>query len=80
MGQTYLKAICMLKINLLWTRHKFKKKKNKKKEKQNFMAFFYGWGSTSSRLEPLRGGRLLFTTKFPKFPGTHFINLRKMKG
>ena len=22
--------------------------------------FFYGWGSTTSRLEPLRGGSLLF--------------------
>ena len=33
--------------------------------KKNFMAPFYGWGSTASRLEPLRGGNLLFTTKFP---------------
>ena len=30
-----------------------------------FMAPFYGWGSTASRLDPLRGGSLLFTTKFP---------------
>ena len=29
------------------------------------MAPFYGWGSTASRL----GGSLLFTTKFPEFPG-----------
>ena len=29
------------------------------------MALFYGWGSTASRLVPLRGGSLLFTTKFP---------------
>ena len=28
--------------------------------KKNFMAPFYGWGSTVSRLEPLRGGSLLF--------------------
>ena len=35
------------------------------------MAPFYGWGSTASRLEPLRGGSLLFTTKFPDIPGTH---------
>ena len=33
--------------------------------KKNFMAPLYGWGSTASRLEPLRGGSLLFTTKFP---------------
>ena len=44
------------------------------------MVPFYGWGSTASRLEPLRGGSLLFTTKFPKIPGTHFIDLRMMKG
>ena len=29
-------------------------------KKKNFMAPFYGWGSTASRLEPLRGGSLLF--------------------
>ena len=43
------------------------------------MAPFYGWGSTASRLEPLQGGNLLFTTKFPETPGTYFINLRRMK-
>ena len=37
----------------------------------NFMALFYGSGSTASRLEPLWGGGLLFTTKFPEIPGTH---------
>ena len=44
------------------------------------MASFYGWGSTVSRLEPLQGGSLLFMTKFPEFPSTHFIDLRRMKG
>ena len=44
------------------------------------MAPFYGWGSTTSRLEPLQEGRLLFATKFPEIPGTHFINLARMKG
>ena len=34
------------------------------------MAPFYGWGSTASRLEPLPGGSLLFTNKFPEIPGT----------
>ena len=37
-------------------------------------------GSTASRLEPLRGGSLLFTTKFPEIRGTHFIDLGRMKG
>ena len=33
------------------------------------MAPFHGWGSTASRLRPLRGGSLLFTTQFPEIPG-----------
>ena len=44
------------------------------------MAPFYGWVSTASRLEPLRGGSLLYNTKFPEIVRTHFINLRRMKG
>ena len=44
------------------------------------MAPFYGWGLTASRLEPLRGGSLLFTTKFSEISGTHFTDLRRMKG
>ena len=47
---------------------------------KNFMAPFYRRASTASRVEPLRGGSLLFATKFPEIPGTHFINLRRMKG
>ena len=43
------------------------------------MVSFYGWGSTASRLEPLREGSLLFTTKFPEIPGTQFIDLVRMK-
>ena len=30
------------------------------------MAPFYGWDSTASRLQPLRGGSLLFTIQFPR--------------
>ena len=44
------------------------------------MALFYGWGSTASRLEPLRGGSLLFTTEFPEISGTHFTDVGRMKG
>ena len=44
------------------------------------MAPFYGMGSTVPRLEPLRGGSLLFTIKFPEIPGIHFIDLGRMKG
>ena len=43
-------------------------------KKTNFMAPFHGWDLTASRLEPLRGSSLLFTTKFPKIPGTHSSN------
>ena len=38
------------------------------------MAPFCGWGSTASRLEPLQGGSLLFTTKFPEIPGISVDN------
>ena len=48
--------------------------------KKNFMAPFYGWGSTASRLVPLRGGSLLFTTKFLEILGTRFIDLGRMNG
>ena len=41
MDQTYLKAICMLKINLLWTRHKFKKKKKKKRKAKLYGLFLW---------------------------------------
>ena len=44
------------------------------------MAPFYGWDSTASKLQPLRGGSLLFTIQFPEIPGTHFIDLGRMKG
>ena len=36
--------------------------------KKDFTVPIYIWGSTSSRLVPLRGGSLLFTTKFPEVP------------
>ena len=49
-------------------------------KKKKIMAPFYGWGSTASRVEPLRGGGLPFTTKFPEIPGTHFIDLGRMNG
>ena len=39
-----------------------------------------GQGSTVSRLESLQGGSLLFTNKFSEIPGSHFINLGRMKG
>ena len=56
-------------------------KKNKTKtKKKNFMAPFHGWGSTASRLQPLRAGSLLFTTQLPEIPGTHFVDLGRMKG
>ena len=42
--------------------------------------FYYGWGSTASSLQPLQGGSLLFTIQFPEIPGTHFIDLGRMKG
>ena len=43
------------------------------------MAPFYAWGSTAPSLEPLQGGSLLFATKFSEIPGTHFIDLARIK-
>ena len=57
---------------LVWGQAKLKLEKN-------FMAPFYRCGSTASRLVPLRGGSLLFT-QFPEIPGTHSIDLGRMKG
>ena len=37
------------------------------------MAPFYGWCSTASRFEPLRGGSLLFTTKSTEIPGIYLL-------
>ena len=44
------------------------------------MTPFYGWVSTASRLQTLRGGSLLSTIKLLEFPGTHVKDLRRMKG
>ena len=42
--------------------------------------FYYGWGSTASRLQPLQGGSLLFTIQFPEIPGTlYFISFFCLK-
>ena len=49
----------------------------KKKKTFNFMAPFYGWGSTASRLQPLRGGSLLFTNSVPRKSWYSFYRPRK---
>ena len=51
-----------------------------KKKTLDFMAPFYGWGSTVSTgiTEPLWRECLLFTTKSPEDPGTQFFDLRRM--
>ena len=43
------------------------------------MVPFYGWGSTASRLQPLRGDSLLFTIQSPEIPGARFSDLGRMK-
>ena len=44
------------------------------------MAPFYQWDSAASRIQPLRGDSLLFATKTLGIPGTHLIDLGRMKG
>ena len=59
---------------------RIKEEYKKTQKNKHFMPPYYGWGSTASRLEPLRGGSLLFTTNYPEIPGTHLIDLARMKG
>ena len=48
--------------------------------KKNFMAPFYGWGSTASRLQShFEEAVYFFTTKLPEIPGTNLIELGRMK-
>ena len=49
------------------------KKQSEANKKKLCGLFFYGWGSIASRLEPLRGGSLLFTIKFPEIPDSRNI-------
>ena len=44
------------------------------------LPFMDGVQGSASRLEPLQGGSLLFTTNFPEIPGTHFVDLGMMAG
>ena len=49
--------------------------------KKNSMASFHGCDSIALWLvEPIRGGDLLFLTKFPEIPRTQFIDLGRRKG
>ena len=45
------------------------KKKTEWNYQKNFMTPFHGWGSTTSRQNPLWDGSLLYNTKFPETPG-----------
>ena len=51
-----------------------------KYKKQLYGPFLWIGFNCLKSAEPLQGGSLLFTTKFPESPGTHLINLRRMKG
>ena len=46
-------------------------------KKKNFMAPFYGWGSTASRLEPLRRGSFLFYHYVPRSSWYSFYRPRE---
>ena len=50
------------------------------KKTLNFIAPFYGLGSTAWWLEPLKGGSLIFTIKFSEIPEPHFIDFGRLKG
>ena len=47
---------------------------------KNFMAPFYGWGSTTSRVQSHYEEVVYFLPlKFAEIPGTHLISLGRMK-
>ena len=50
------------------------------KKKKLYGPFLWMGFNCLKAAEALPGGGLLFTTKFPEIPGTHFINLGRMKG
>ena len=47
-------------------------------KKQTLWPLFMDGVLTASRLQPFWGSNLLFATKFPEVPGTHFIDLWRM--
>ena len=51
----------------------------KKKKKKLYDSFLWMEFNCLKSTEPLRGGSLLFTTKFPEIPGTHLIDFGRMK-
>ena len=50
------------------------------KQKKRYGPFLWMGFNWLKATEPLQGDSLLFTTKSPEIPGTHLINLRRMKG
>ena len=46
----------------------------------DFMNFLWMGFNCLRAKEPITGGKLLFTTKFPEIPDTHLIDLGRMKG
>ena len=48
--------------------------------KKLYGPFFMDGVQLLPRLQALQGGSLLFTIQFPEIAGTHFIDLRRMKG
>ena len=48
-------------------------------KKKRFGPFLWMGFNCLKTTEPLRGGSVLCTTKFPKLPGTHLIDLGRMK-
>ena len=50
------------------------------KKKKLFGSLLWMGFNCFKATEPLRGGSLLFTTKFSEIPGTHLIHLGRMKG
>ena len=65
----------IIRITFSYNKYNFQKKSIKKL----YGPFLWMGFNCLKATELLRGGSLLFTTKFQEVPGMHFIDLRRMK-
>ena len=83
----FIHMINVINKNIVWKRsidwdkrHFFLYVDQSLKKKKLYGPFLWMWFNCLKATEPLRGGSFLFTTKFPGIPGTHLIDIRRMKG
>ena len=74
------KNVLDIKNHKFTEQERFCRQKNTYFFEKNFMAPYYGSGSTASRWHLLCIGSLFFVTEFPDISGNNFTNSRRMEG